>query len=58
MAFGWGTDNTDIRATSLETLSERYKSANINTRYYNPYIHKASFGLPQYMMNAIEKELP
>ena len=58
MAFGWGTDNLDIRNVSQDTLVERYKSANIATRYYNPYIHKASFGLPQYMMNAIEKDRP
>jgi spermidine synthase len=58
MAFGWGTDNPEIRNVSRETLDERYKSATITTRYYNPGIHKASFALPQYMMNAIEKDHP
>lgn len=58
MAFGWGTDNPELRNVPLETLINRSRSANITTRYYNPYIHKASFGLPQYMMSAIGKDRP
>jgi spermidine synthase len=37
------------------TLRERFKAANIKTRYYNPDIHTASFSLPQYVLEAIGK---
>ncbi len=55
MAFGWGTDNTKIRHLPLETLEQRYQSAGLTTRYYNPHIHQGSFALPQYMASAIGK---
>jgi len=55
MAFGWGTDNTELRQTPLETLKQRYQSAGLSTRYYNPRIHKCSFALPEYMIQAIGK---
>lgn len=54
MTFAWGTDNPAARTQSLETIRERFKQANIKTRYYNPAIHLASFALPQYIMDAIE----
>lgn len=54
MTFAWATDNTEARTPSLETISQRFKQANIKTRYYNPAIHLASFALPQYILEAIE----
>ncbi|MEX2523643.1 MAG: polyamine aminopropyltransferase [Gammaproteobacteria bacterium] len=55
MAFGWGTDNTELRHQPLATLEQRYQSAGLTTRYYNPSIHQGSFALPQYLANAIGK---
>lgn len=55
MAFGWGTDAPDLRQVPLETLKQRYASAGLDTRYYNPHIHIGSFALPQYMAAAIDK---
>lgn len=55
MAFGWGTDDTELRNLPLETLEQRCRSAGLTTRYYNPHIHKCSFALPQYMASAIGK---
>jgi spermidine synthase len=55
MAFGWGSDNSDLRQVPLETLKQRVRSANIATRYYNPSIHKASFALPQYLAIEVGK---
>ena len=53
MTFAWATDNTDVRNVSLEVLEQRFKAANIGTKYYNPAIHKASFALPQYILDAL-----
>ncbi|MEX2353985.1 MAG: polyamine aminopropyltransferase [Gammaproteobacteria bacterium] len=55
MAFGWGTDNTSLRNIPLETLQQRFKAADFTTRYYTPEIHKASFALPQYVLDIIDK---
>jgi len=54
MTFAWATDNTELRNIDLNTVTERFKAANIATRYYNPEIHKASFALPQYIMDALK----
>ena len=55
MTFAWGTDNAEARHQSLETINQRFKQANIKTRYYNPAIHLASFALPQYILDALGK---
>ena len=54
MTFAWATDNTELRNIELATIIERFKAANIATRYYNPEIHKASFALPQYILDALK----
>lgn len=53
MMFAWATDNRDLRLTDLETLEKRFLAAGINTRYYNPPLHRASFALPQYALEAV-----
>jgi spermidine synthase len=55
MAFAWATDNPSLRRTDLATLKARYDASGIATRYYNPEIHKASFALPQYLVEAIRE---
>lgn len=55
MLFGWGTDNPALRDTPLDTLKQRYAEAGLATRYYNPHIHRGSFALPQYILDAIDK---
>ncbi|MGB8276121.1 MAG: polyamine aminopropyltransferase [Alphaproteobacteria bacterium] len=49
MAFGWATDNKEARATPKAVIEERYRKAALETRYYNPDIHVASFALPNYI---------
>lgn len=46
MAFGWGTDATGHRATTIYDVRERFKGAGLETRYYTPEVHVASFALP------------
>jgi spermidine synthase len=47
MAFGWGTDDVAVRQTALSTIEERFVAAHLDTRYYTPEIHLASFALPR-----------
>lgn len=53
MTMGWATDNPALRQVPLETVHQRYAASGIHTRYYNPEIHKASFALPQYVVEGL-----
>lgn len=53
MTFAWGTDKAALRQQKLETLQQRYAAAKLDTRYYTPSIHQASFALPRYIEQAI-----
>ncbi|WEJ62986.1 polyamine aminopropyltransferase [Thiomicrorhabdus lithotrophica] len=54
MTFAWATDNLELKSVSLETLEQRYQAANLQTRFYTPALHKGSFALPQYVLDAIK----
>lgn len=54
MALGWASDDPDLRATPLKDLEARYAAAGIETRYYNPAIHRAAFALPNSVRALIE----
>lgn len=54
MTLSWASDNEALRKVSLETLQQRFAAANLNSRYYNPAIHQASFALPQYIVNQLD----
>lgn len=49
MAFGWGTDNPALRRQGVDLIRARYLAAGLQTRYYTPEIHVASFALPRFM---------
>ena len=51
MTFAWGAKNVQPRQKSEEALAEAFANNSIDTRYYNAAIHKASFALPQYILN-------
>ncbi|MEJ2640628.1 MAG: polyamine aminopropyltransferase [Desulfosarcinaceae bacterium] len=55
MAFGWASDNATLRQQPLEVIDRRFAAAAIDTRYYTPEIHRASFALPRYLLEAIGK---
>ena len=46
MTLAWATDNRDLRATPLATLTSRYDTSGIATKYYTPALHQAAFALP------------
>ena len=54
MTFAWATDNLELKNVSLETIEQRYEAANLTTRFYTPSVHKGSFALPQYVLDAIK----
>ena len=55
MVFGFASQNPEYRQRSLDFIQSGFKAAKIKTRYYNPAIHRASFALPQYVLEAIGK---
>lgn len=54
MTLAWGTDNQELRNQSVEEIRERFTTANMKTRYYNPEVHVASFALPQYIVDVLD----
>lgn len=55
MAFGWGTDDRALRQVDVGTLSERLEASGIETRYYTPEVHLASFALPRFILDIVER---
>jgi spermidine synthase len=55
MAFGWGTDEPALRQVPLETLRTRLETAGVSTRYYTPEVHLASFALPRFILDVVER---
>ena len=54
MTFAWATDNEALKNVTLETIEARYQAANLSTRFYTPAVHKASFALPQYVLDCLK----
>lgn len=54
MAFGWGTDDFSLRQISADRLRERFTAINLDTRYYNPDLHRGAFALPSYIAERAE----
>ncbi|MBP2311553.1 polyamine aminopropyltransferase [Azospirillum soli] len=54
MAFGWATDDADLRRQTAEAIRPRFEAAGLTTRYYTPEIHAASFALPAYVLAALK----
>ena len=49
MTLGWGCRSEEPRGTPIEVIERRYREAAIETRYYSPSVHVASFALPGYI---------
>ncbi len=56
MAYGWATDDANLRKVSLSTLAARYVEAGISTDYYTPEVHKAAFALPLNIQKALTRD--
>lgn len=46
LAFGWASDEPELRRVPLELLKRRFAASGISTRYYTPEIHRSAFALP------------
>ncbi len=55
MTFGWGSDDPALRQLDADTLKARFEKVAIDTRYYTPEIHQASFALPRYLLDALNE---
>jgi spermidine synthase len=53
VAIGWGSNVVSPDAPGYETLSARFADAGIDTHYYTPEVHRASFALPRYVKDAL-----
>ncbi len=56
MAFGWASDDPELRRPPMETLSDRFAASGIKTRYYTPEVHLAAFALPVYIAEMIAED--
>ncbi len=56
LAFGWATDNKQLRTLELGSLADRFLDSAIKTDYYSPEIHQASFALPYYVQKILTEE--
>ncbi len=52
MTLGWASDKA--YRVSAKTLTERMKNVKGKMKYYTPAVHKASFALPQYILDMME----
>ncbi|WP_174891065.1 polyamine aminopropyltransferase [Candidatus Hamiltonella defensa] len=59
MTFAWASENADLRRIGLNDLESRFADSGLKScRYYNPFVHFASFALPQYLIEALAKKAP
>lgn len=56
MTLGWASLDPSNRARPVEAIREQFTKLQINTRYYTPEIHVASFALPKYVQDLMTKE--
>ena len=56
MALGWGCVSSDPRRTPLDEIQRRFTAARLETRYYNPHVHIASFSLPGYISALLDQD--
>lgn len=53
MIFAWASQNPALRQIDTAILKARIDKTGLTCRYYNAAIHKCSFVLPQYLVNAL-----
>jgi spermidine synthase len=54
MTFAWATDNLALKQVDVATLEARFNQSGLKTRFYTPALHKGSFALPQYILDALK----
>jgi spermidine synthase len=54
IAFGWGSSVLAPDAVVEDVVAARFADARIETRYYTPAVHRASFALPRFVDDLVE----
>ncbi len=54
MTFAWGSLDPQAQPLDITLVQARFERSRINTRYYNPALHVASFALPQYVLDSLD----
>jgi spermidine synthase len=49
----WGATDASLRQTPLTQIQARYEQRGVQTGYYTPQLHLASFALPKYVAQVI-----
>lgn len=55
MTFGWASDDPALRALPVEEIRRRFEAARIETRWYTPELHAASFAVPRLVLDILER---
>ncbi|TFH74731.1 polyamine aminopropyltransferase [Gammaproteobacteria bacterium LSUCC0112] len=58
MTFAWASDNPDLAQVDIDTLTRRWLSQHIQSRYYTPELHQAAFALPRYLLDMLQTGYP
>src|SRR5690606_6726391 len=53
LALGFSSD--DACVPPLDVLMDRFRRADLTTRYYTPVLHQAAFALPRYIDDSLRK---
>jgi len=51
MTLGWASDDASLRQLGVESIRARVEAINLQTKYYSPEVHLASFALPGYVQD-------
>ncbi|MGE5545907.1 MAG: polyamine aminopropyltransferase [Solirubrobacterales bacterium] len=55
MALGWASHSPRPRRESAEAIAARFVAAPVETRYYTPELHRASFALPKFIKDLFKE---
>jgi spermidine synthase len=55
LAMGWATDDPAKRQAEVAELTSRWDAAGVVTRYYTPEVHAASFALPRFVADVVDR---
>ncbi len=51
MAFGWATDDPNLRRRPVEQIAPAFEALGITTKYYTPEVHVAAFALTRNILD-------
>jgi spermidine synthase len=55
MSHAWASNDFNLQAVSMDSITARLEASQLKMRYYNPAIHQSAFAIPQYILNQCQK---